>query len=174
MNLEFLIANTLVVLLMVIASLVAVLLRDLLAAAVALAAMSLLLSLEFYLLQAPDVAIAQAGVGACLTTAIVIITIKGTMERRNDMEKRIIAGALVLSVVAVFFFFSIFMLHPFGEPGQVPMDDYIITHTQNETGTNNGVTSVVFDYRGFDTLGEATILFSAVTGVLLIFRRVKR
>jgi multisubunit Na+/H+ antiporter MnhB subunit len=89
------------------------------------------------------------------------------------MEKRTIAGSLVFSLLAVFFFFGIFQLHPFGKPGQVQMDDYIITHTQNETGTNNGVTSVVFDYRGFDTLGEATILFSAVAGVLLIFRRVR-
>jgi multisubunit Na+/H+ antiporter MnhB subunit len=89
------------------------------------------------------------------------------------MEKRMVTGILVFSLLAVFFFFSIFQLHPFGEPGQVQMDDYIITHTQNETGTNNGVTSVVFDYRGFDTLGEATILFSAVAGVLLIFRRVR-
>jgi len=84
MGVEFLIANTLVLLLMVVASLIAVLLRDLLAAAIALAAMSLLLSLEFYLLQAPDVAIAQAGVGACLTTAIVIITIKGTKRMEEE------------------------------------------------------------------------------------------
>lgn len=84
MSIEFLIANTLVLILIVIASLVAVLLRDLLAAAIALGAMSLLLSLEFYLLQAPDVAIAQAGVGACLTTAIVIIAIRGT--RRMEEE----------------------------------------------------------------------------------------
>ncbi len=84
MGLEFLIVNILVVILMVIASLVAVLLRDLLAAAIALAAMSLLLSLEFFLLQAPDVAIAQAGVGACLTTAIVIIAIKGTKRMEEE------------------------------------------------------------------------------------------
>lgn len=84
MGMEFLIVNSLVVLLMIIASLVAVLLRDLLAAAVALAAMSLLLSLEFYLLQAPDVAIAQAGVGACLTTAIVVIAIKGTKRMEEE------------------------------------------------------------------------------------------
>jgi multisubunit Na+/H+ antiporter MnhB subunit len=89
------------------------------------------------------------------------------------MEKRTIAAAVAFTVVAVFFLFSIFLIHPFGRPGQVPMDDHIIQHTQNETGTNNAVTSVVFDYRGFDTLGEATILFSAVAGVLLIFRRVK-
>jgi len=50
----------------------AVWLRDLLAAVIALAAASLLLSLEFYLLQAPDVAIAEAGIGAALTTAIYI------------------------------------------------------------------------------------------------------
>jgi energy-converting hydrogenase B subunit D len=84
MGLEFLIANTLVLILTVAASLIAVLLRDLLAAAVALAAMSLLLSLEFYLLQAPDVAIAQAGVGACLSTAIIIIAIKGTKRMEEE------------------------------------------------------------------------------------------
>jgi multisubunit Na+/H+ antiporter MnhB subunit len=89
------------------------------------------------------------------------------------MDNRTVAGILVFSIVAVFFLFCVFLIHPFGEPGQVQMDDYIITHTQNETGTNNGVTAVVFDYRGFDTLGEATILFSAVAGVLLIFRKVR-
>lgn len=89
------------------------------------------------------------------------------------MEKRMIAAVVVFTIVSVFLLFGIFLLHPVGKPGQVQMDDYIITHTQNETGTNNGVTAVVFDYRGFDTLGEATILFSAVAGVLLIFRRVR-
>jgi energy-converting hydrogenase B subunit D len=84
MAVEFLLANTLVLILTVVASLIAVLLRDLLAAAIALAAMSLLLSLEFYLLQAPDVAIAQAGVGACLSTAIVIIAIKGTKRTEDE------------------------------------------------------------------------------------------
>ena len=62
----------------VVSALVAVFLKDLIAAVIALAAMSLLLSLEFFILQAPDVAIAEAGVGACLTTAIFIIAIKGT------------------------------------------------------------------------------------------------
>jgi energy-converting hydrogenase B subunit D len=84
MGLEFLLLNTIVLILTVVASLITVLLRDLLAAAVALAAMSLLLSLEFYILQAPDVAIAQAGVGACLSTAIVIIAIKGTKRMEEE------------------------------------------------------------------------------------------
>ena len=62
----------------VIAAAFAVILKDLIAAAIAVAAMSLLLSLEFYILNAPDVAIAEAGVGACLTTAILIIAIRAT------------------------------------------------------------------------------------------------
>jgi uncharacterized MnhB-related membrane protein len=70
--------------LIVIASLFAVILKDLLAAAIAVAAMSLLLSLEFYILQAPDVAIAEAGVGACLTTAILVITIRATKRMEED------------------------------------------------------------------------------------------
>ena len=59
--------------------------KVLLAAAVASAAFSLLLSLEFYILQAPDVAIAEAGIGAGLTTAIFIIAIRGT-KRFEEKE----------------------------------------------------------------------------------------
>jgi len=70
--------------LIVAASIVAVILKDLLSAVIAVAAMSLLLSLEFYILQAPDVAIAEAGVGACLTTAIFIIAIKGTKRKEDE------------------------------------------------------------------------------------------
>jgi len=51
------------------------------------------------------------------------------------------------------------------------MDDIFIgTSQSNETSTNNAVTAIVFDFRGFDTLGEATVLFSAVCGVLLALR----
>jgi energy-converting hydrogenase B subunit D len=52
--------------------------RDLLYAAVALGILSLLLAVEFYILKAPDVAIAEAGIGAAVTTAIFIIAIRAT------------------------------------------------------------------------------------------------
>jgi len=71
--------------LIVIAAIVTVMLRDLLASAIALAAMSLLLSLEFYILQAPDVAIAEAGIGACITTAIIVIAIKNTQRMEDEL-----------------------------------------------------------------------------------------
>jgi len=58
--------------------------KDLLISTAMLAAMSLMLSLEFYLLQAPDVAITEAAVGACLSTAIFIIAIKKTARYENE------------------------------------------------------------------------------------------
>lgn len=70
--------------LIIVAAAFAVLMKDLIAAAIAVAAMSLLLSLEFYILQAPDVAIAEAGVGACLTTAILVIAIKATKRMEEE------------------------------------------------------------------------------------------
>ena len=57
--------------------------KDLLAAAVALGIVSLLVSVQMYLLQAPDVALAEAAVGAALTTAIMVYAIKAT---RRDEE----------------------------------------------------------------------------------------
>lgn len=90
------------------------------------------------------------------------------------MSVRNIVAVIFFCVVAVFFIFSAFMMHPFGSPDESDMDDYIVENCQEETGADNGVTSVVFDYRGFDTLGEATVLFTAVAGVILLFRRLKK
>jgi len=82
------------------------------------------------------------------------------------------ATIISLGIVIVLFVASALLMHPFGEP-PADMDDYIIDNAQTETGANNVVASVVFDYRGYDTLGEATILFTAVTAVVMLFRRTK-
>jgi multisubunit Na+/H+ antiporter MnhB subunit len=88
---------------------------------------------------------------------------------------RRITGLIALIVMVAFLVWVVLppIMHDFGYPPS-DMDDYIIENAQEETGNNNVVASVVFDYRGFDTLGEATILFTAVTGVLLLLRTLKR
>jgi multisubunit Na+/H+ antiporter MnhB subunit len=63
---------------------------------------------------------------------------------------------------------------PFGEPAATRMDDHYIAFAQRETAADNVVTSIVFDYRGFDTLGEASVLFTAVLGVGLALRRTRK
>lgn len=71
----------------IVAASVALLSRDLLASVILLGIMSLLLSAEFYLLQAPDVAIAEASIGAGLTTAIYIMAVNKT-SRWDDERKK--------------------------------------------------------------------------------------
>ncbi|WP_029166403.1 hydrogenase subunit MbhD domain-containing protein [Aminiphilus circumscriptus] len=62
--------------------------RDLLSSVISLSVLSLLLSVEFYILQAPDVAIAEAGIGAGLSMAIYVLALrvirKTTVQRRED------------------------------------------------------------------------------------------
>jgi len=65
-------------------------------------------------------------------------------------------------------------MRPYGEPAIADMDRYFIDETRDEVFVTNVVTAVVFDYRGFDTLGEATVLFTAVMAVALILRRWRR
>jgi energy-converting hydrogenase B subunit D len=80
-----LVLQALVLLGLIVTAVLVVVFKDLLSSAIAFAAFSLLLALEFYLLQAPDVAIAEAGIGAGLTTAIFIIAIRGTKRyEEND------------------------------------------------------------------------------------------
>ena len=82
---SLLVLQALILLGLIATAILVVLLKDLLYCAISFAAFSLLLSLEFYLLQAPDVAIAEAGIGAGLTTAIFIIAIRGT-KRYEEKE----------------------------------------------------------------------------------------
>jgi len=87
------IAHIAILLMIVISAFFAIWFDDLLNAVISLCVMSLLISLEFYILQAPDVAIAEAGIGAGLTTAIYIMALKACRSSRwpgrgNDKNER--------------------------------------------------------------------------------------
>lgn len=86
--------------------------------------------------------------------------------------KKILMSATLL-VLLVVFLAPVIMLE-FGNPAYTDMDQYMIQMGQVQTGVNNIVTAVVFDFRGFDTLGEATVLFTAVLGVGLLFRKLSK
>jgi multisubunit Na+/H+ antiporter MnhB subunit len=84
------------------------------------------------------------------------------------MKKTFFAVALIL--LFAFLMTIAIQMRLFGEPVASQMDDYFIENVQAETGVNNVVTGILFDYRGFDTLGEATVLFTAVVGVTVVFK----
>lgn len=76
--------HVIVLVLIVVGGALAVWFKDLVSSVLALAAASLLVSLEFYMLQAPDVAIAEAGIGAALTTAIYVIAVRRTRRKEEE------------------------------------------------------------------------------------------
>jgi len=87
---------------------------------------------------------------------------------------RRIISLIILAVIAVGFILT-FSQIPFGKD-KIDVANYYIKKGIEETGAVNIVTSVVLNYRGFDTLGEVTILFVAAIGlgtVLFVEKKVK-
>ena len=87
------------------------------------------------------------------------------------MRKRI--TYLILFLLLVIFTFLGFKMwlkaEVFGDASQIIIDDTI-----KETGAINSVTATVFDSRGYDTLGEAIVLFTAICGVAAVLRPEKK
>ncbi|MDD4126760.1 MAG: hypothetical protein PHV39_03630 [Methanomicrobium sp.] len=88
------------------------------------------------------------------------------------MSSRKYISAIIILIFAAFMLISTAGLD-FGNPKNTQMDSYMIENGQALAAVNNIVSGVVFDFRGFDTLGEATVLFTAVLGVSLMFRKRK-
>ncbi len=74
-----------------------------------------------------------------------------------------IFGAIIVLALAMFF-----AAYPFGK-NKMAVGEYYLNHGIEQTGAANIVTSVVLDYRGFDTLGEVSVLFGAAAGVAILF-----
>jgi multisubunit Na+/H+ antiporter MnhB subunit len=87
------------------------------------------------------------------------------------MKKMLVVAASLIILTA--FLGVMAMTLSFGSPMVTDMDDYFLRYGQEQTGSNNECTAVVFDFRGFDTLGESTVLFCAIIGVALMFRKMQ-
>lgn len=74
--------------LMLAAAIYSIVQKDLLYAVIATGVISLVLTVLFYLLQAPDVALTEAAIGVALTTIIFIITIRNTVRHEDDYNKK--------------------------------------------------------------------------------------
>ena len=85
------------------------------------------------------------------------------------MRKKV--GLLVLFMFFSFMLFGATTGMSFGEPEYDDMDGYILENAQEETASNNVVTSVLLEYRSLDTLGEATVLIPAILSVVVVLRR---
>jgi multicomponent Na+:H+ antiporter subunit B len=81
--------------------------------------------------------------------------------------------AIILLIIIAFAVISVIPEIPFGVT-KTKVGGYYTHNGISQTGAVNIVTSVVLDYRGFDTLGEVTVLFVAALGLGAVFGVVKR
>lgn len=163
----------LLLLFMILGAIIAVESEDLLSAVISLGAVGFALSIIFLLLQAPDLAIVQIAVEV-LTLVIMIAAIrKATRVDTTARKKRRIATYVPLLLVIVVFgilgSYVFFDLPEFGHP-IFKVSNHYLAEGARETGAANTVASVILDYRAYDTLGEATVLFASVIGVLAVLR----
>lgn len=179
-------------------ALLAATLRDLVGAIVAFGAFSLGLALIWILLAAPDVALAEAAVGAGVLSVLFVITvartttgppeaITGSVDDDGEEETsgyfrsidRTLLGTILLLAVPLFLVLR--ELPDVGTPGAPAVRStfpdgtltpygYYIEHTLVETGFSNAVAAVLVVYRNLDTLGELIVAFAAIAGVLLVLR----
>jgi multisubunit Na+/H+ antiporter MnhB subunit len=94
----------------------------------------------------------------------------GKSEKRG-MEKNKIAGILIITVLAILLFSSVLYLPEFGSFTNKDVALYYLRNGLMLTGSANIVNAIVWDFRGYDTMGEETVLFAAAMGVYLIIRR---
>jgi multicomponent Na+:H+ antiporter subunit B len=165
----------LLLLFMIIAAVIAVVVKDLLSSVVAVGAVGLGLSMAFLVLKAPDLAITQLVVEIlCL-----IILIRATIRKDLPFSA---SGRWLFNTLATLCFLAVFLLAayfalkdlpPFGD-ALMRVSKMYAEQGLKRTGAANIVAAIILDFRGYDTLGEATVLFTAVMGVLAVVRRIGR
>jgi len=154
---------------------IAVTTKDLLSSVIAVGAVGLGLAVAFLILKAPDLAITQLAV----EILVVIILIRATIRRDlvfSTSGRWFFNTFVTLAFLIVFLIFGYICmkdLPQFGEP-IMRVARHFLDQGMRQTGATNLVASVILDYRAYDTLGEATILFTAVIGVLAVMRKVGR
>lgn len=147
-------------------------LDDLMTAVILMGFFSLLSSSIFMVLDAVDVAFTEAAVGAGASTIFILaaLAIVGRTSKKRKRAATIIPLIICIGVGAVLIYATLDMPR-FGSP-DAPVHTHVapryINDSAEEVGPPNIVTSVLASYRGYDTFGEAGVVFTAFIGVVLL------
>ena len=138
---------------------------------------SLLAAGLFVELDAVDVAFTEAAVGAGITTILMLGTLALTTDReRTPIRVRPVPLTVVLITGAALIYGTLDM-PALGDPNAAAIQHVApryILESGTEVGVPNIVTSVLASYRGFDTLGEVAVIFTAGIGALILLGRGRR
>ena len=126
----------------------------------------------FVVMDAADVAFTEAAVGAGISTVLMLATLaltKNHEEKKPPHHARL--PLLVVLITGGALVYGTYDIPSFGDPmspAQQHVKPRYIERSIEETGVANTVTAVLASYRGYDTLGEVTVIFTAGIGVMLL------
>ncbi|MFN0300312.1 MAG: DUF4040 domain-containing protein [Burkholderiales bacterium] len=151
--------------------------RNLFAVVVLAGLYSFLMATVLVALDAPDVAMTEASVGAGISTVLLLGALYLTKGEEAKPLHRPVLPLIVSIAVGVALVYGTLGLPAFSDP-QAPIHTHVVprylAESINETGVPNVVTAVLASYRGYDTLGETTVVFTAGVGVIALLRRRRR
>ena len=152
-------------------------LRDVLGSIIAFSAYSLGIAIVWVFLRAPDVGLTEAAVGAGVMTVLFLLTIAKTTRPTDERTIERVdyrAAAVAIALVAVLST-TLVALPPVGAADSAVVTDdvtrYYLENAYEVTEVQNAVTAVLAAYRGFDTLGEAAVVYAAGVSLLVVLKQ---
>ena len=137
---------------------------------------SFLMATLLLIFDAVDVALTEAAVGAGISTVLMLTVLYYTKVSEEKPKFKSILPLIICLTIGGLLIYGTYGLPPFGA-SDTPIHTHIsvqyLERSISETGVPNVVTSVLASYRGFDTLGEVIVVFTAAIGVLSILKRDK-
>lgn len=157
--------------LLVITALAIVRTENLFVAVMLMSIFSLLMAANFFILDAADVALTEAAVGAGVTTVIFLsaLALTGEQEKPSVGGRGVVLGTV--GVLALLIIYATFDTPRLGDPN-APVHNHVapwyLEKTPQYMDFPNVVTAILSSFRGYDTLGEVFVVFAACIGVLFI------
>ena len=164
-------------LLLVIVALLALRMDHLFAVVMLAGVFSLLSALLFVLMDAVDVAFTEAAVGAGISTVLMLSTMALTARVQKPRSSRNIVPLMVVFLAGALLIYGTIDMPNYGasdSPAQMHLSKTYLENSPHEIGIPNVVTAILASYRGFDTLGEVAVVFTAGVGVILLLSGVRR
>ncbi len=166
--------DTTLLLMMVAAAIGVARTRNLFAVVILASLYSFLMATLLLVLDAVDVSMTEAAVGAGISTVLFLATLFLTQsEEAKPIHNPLIPFTVALVTVGLLAYGTLGLPH-FGT-SESAIHQHVapryIEQGQAETGVPNIVTAVLASYRGFDTLGEVAVIFTGGIGVIVLLRR---
>lgn len=147
--------------------------RNLFAVVVLSGIYSFLMATVLVALDAVDVAMTEAAVGAGVSTVLLLGALHLCKSQEAKPAHRPWLPLSVAVATAAVLIYGAMGLPDFADP-QAPIHQHVAPRfLQNEVDVPNVVTAVLASFRGFDTLGETTVVFTAGAGIIALLRRRK-